>query len=555
MTQARDPRASRLTGAGERGAAAAALLVLGVAVLLPSGASGQAAYRYEARTASPAPVAEVSAGGLEWHCEGVSCTARSSGPRATVEACRALASRVGRITSYGRSGDRLEATELEACNRDSGAGPGEESGRGGEREKEGGIKVAPEVVTKAAVEANRAIARKAGAEVRVAADAATAGTAPEDLGPFTFYRLRNRGTDKLLAVSGGHVRDGASAIQWSDRGQRDVLWRPLPATKGTFKLANRNSGRMLAVSGGKPENGQNVIQWEDLDQGDVHWRLEPAGGGWLRLRNAATGKVLIVEEGMRRDGANVVQWEPLDRPYAQWRLEPADSVPVACDADRSIARRVGPDRRPDLEVQDVQVHRVQMYDGKVVALEVQALVRNVSEGTWDGHGKAGFALENGGNHLIKPGTIGNTLEGPIEPGETVRLHDVFALREHERGGRSARRVMKAIATGGASEAVKLAKSARAGDLEEWRDFWAMFVNQAADLAPLMDPGQRHTVQLQLEPLDGYDRWRSDLRLCNNFLQLSFVVDDRGVAKGFRLSRRAPESYDAFHTHTVPVSGR
>lgn len=72
-------------------------------------------------------------------------------------------------------------------------------------------------------------------------------------------------------------------------------------------------------------------------------------------------------------------------------------------------------------------------------------------------------------------------------------------------------------------------------------------------APLVSPGQRHTVQVQLEPLSGHDRWRSDVRLCNDFLQLSFVVDDRGVAKGFRLTREAPRSYGDFHRHAVPVS--
>lgn len=58
----------------------------------------------------------VTAGSLVWYCGGYRC--EISGPWAApaVGACRALAQSVGPIVSYGRSGNQLSASDLEACN-------------------------------------------------------------------------------------------------------------------------------------------------------------------------------------------------------------------------------------------------------------------------------------------------------------------------------------------------------------------------------------------------------------------------------------------------------
>lgn len=59
---------------------------------------------------------QVDANGIAWQCSGQTCTV--SGPWVTpgVPACAALASRVGAITSYGRPGAQLSASQLAQCN-------------------------------------------------------------------------------------------------------------------------------------------------------------------------------------------------------------------------------------------------------------------------------------------------------------------------------------------------------------------------------------------------------------------------------------------------------
>lgn len=546
--------------------AGAALAALLVALPTADAAAQPAVDRYTARLARPAPVASVTVGGVAWSCESVSCMAESDRDLVHVKACEALASEVGRIVAFGRSGGReLDASLLETCNDAAGVGAGgdgEAGGRDGggdaagdDRGGDGGaIPVAP--VTEKAAEQ---VARRAGDIVRADPSDAEALTEPE---PFVYYKIRNRSSGKPAAVSGGHIRNGASVIQWSDRDQPDVFWRAIPAGDDLYKLKNRNSGRFLAVSGGKRDDGQNVIQWDDDDQGDVHWRFEPAGDGHVKIRNAATGKVLIVPEGMREDGANIVQWQDVDRPHARWRLQPAADIRMECDADRSVARRVGRDTRPDLEVQDIQIKGAKVRDGDVVLLRVEALIRNRSEGTWRGPGKYAFVHESGANRLIRPGSVGALLDAPVGPGETVRVSDLFVLPREQRRQLDAGRFMKAVFTGGASEAGNAVRAVRAKYLDDDGEPTTLLEEMMRDgadappeLLPLFPAGQRQTIQVQLEPVeDRGSRWTDDLRLCNNFLQLSFVVDDRGVAKRFRFSQKGPDSYRDFHSHRVPVSG-
>lgn len=74
-------------------------------------------FDYRAETSAPARrQGNVSAGGVTWTCAANTCTTRRPGERPSVEACRALATEVGPIASFGRVGALLSATEIQQCN-------------------------------------------------------------------------------------------------------------------------------------------------------------------------------------------------------------------------------------------------------------------------------------------------------------------------------------------------------------------------------------------------------------------------------------------------------
>jgi len=58
----------------------------------------------------------VSAGGASWNCRGNRCTTKTAWTRPTVQTCKALASAVGAIQSYGTRGAGLVARDIRSCN-------------------------------------------------------------------------------------------------------------------------------------------------------------------------------------------------------------------------------------------------------------------------------------------------------------------------------------------------------------------------------------------------------------------------------------------------------
>jgi hypothetical protein len=75
-------------------------------------------YDYTAITqaATAAEQGVVKAGGLSWRCKGNRCTIRGPWPTPGMSACRALASKVGHLRSYGHAKAMLNAKQLAQCN-------------------------------------------------------------------------------------------------------------------------------------------------------------------------------------------------------------------------------------------------------------------------------------------------------------------------------------------------------------------------------------------------------------------------------------------------------
>ena len=92
-------------------------------VFLP-GVGNTADYAYTATTANPVRQSgQVQAGAFYWKCSGKACKISGPWPVPGVEACAALAAKVGAITSYGHPTRQLTKTQLAQCNSQAGSTP------------------------------------------------------------------------------------------------------------------------------------------------------------------------------------------------------------------------------------------------------------------------------------------------------------------------------------------------------------------------------------------------------------------------------------------------
>ena len=74
-------------------------------------------YAYEAELAATAQQATARAGGVDWSCSGMRCTAEARGGAVSVRGCSELARAVGPIRRYASELRQLGEKELAECNR------------------------------------------------------------------------------------------------------------------------------------------------------------------------------------------------------------------------------------------------------------------------------------------------------------------------------------------------------------------------------------------------------------------------------------------------------
>lgn len=138
-----------------------------------------------------------------------------------------------------------------------------------------------------------------------------------DLGTF---KLVNRGSGKVLDVSGGSTDDGAAVIQWPWNGGTNQRWKLLPDTDGSYRLSNAKSGKVLDSPGGSAQ-GARLDQWTDTGSDNQWWKLVPSTtSGHYRLVNVRNGWCADVADASTEDGAGIIQWPPTGGPDQDWQL-------------------------------------------------------------------------------------------------------------------------------------------------------------------------------------------------------------------------------------------
>ncbi len=173
--------------------------------------------------------------------------------------------------------------------------------------------------------------------------------------PGGFYKIRNTGTDKYLAVSGGSLVAGDPAILWTDQGQADIQWKIIPVSTSrttiVYKVKNKKSNLYLAVEGGSTTNGAQVLQWEDQGQPDIFWKIE----GKLSIEGRKIGGPENESSIMTK-----AQWQPIfTRILSGFQININNYAPDAYETTRSNVWRFA--RPNDCYIRfDGQQHRFPM---------------------------------------------------------------------------------------------------------------------------------------------------------------------------------------------------
>lgn len=124
------------------------------------------------------------------------------------------------------------------------------------------------------------------------------------------YRLVNRQSGKVLAVSGASADDKAQLAQLTDDGSGYMRWRLVKNDDGTYGIQNAATGKFadLKADADVTKNGNKIIQYEYHGESNQRWFVVPTDGGYFRIVSALSGKAMCVKDASSEENAPVIQW-------------------------------------------------------------------------------------------------------------------------------------------------------------------------------------------------------------------------------------------------------
>ncbi|MER5900006.1 non-reducing end alpha-L-arabinofuranosidase family hydrolase [Streptomyces mirabilis] len=149
----------------------------------------------------------------------------------------------------------------------------------------------------------------------------TAGTArAATVDTSASYVLVNRGSGKVLDVSGASTADGARLTQWTRTDSANQQFRFVDSGGGYYRLKAQHSGKELDVYNYSTADHADIVQWSDAGGTNQQFRLADSSDGYVRLINRNSGKAVEVENASIADGAKVVQFTDWGGANQQWQL-------------------------------------------------------------------------------------------------------------------------------------------------------------------------------------------------------------------------------------------
>jgi lysophospholipase L1-like esterase len=141
-----------------------------------------------------------------------------------------------------------------------------------------------------------------------------------------WYVLVNRGSGKVLDVSGASTADGAGLSQWIRHDNANQRFQFVDSGGGYYRLKAQHSGKVLDVLNYSAADHADIVQWGDANGTNQQFRLADSPDGYVRLINRNSGKAVEVDNASTTDGAKVVQFTDWGGANQQWQLVRATGV-------------------------------------------------------------------------------------------------------------------------------------------------------------------------------------------------------------------------------------
>lgn len=135
------------------------------------------------------------------------------------------------------------------------------------------------------------------------------------------YIIRNRGSDRVMDVSGISQDNGARIQQWGASGGDNQSFIVENIGGNEYKITAVHSNKVLDLVNGSLQNGAEIQQYDSFDNVNQRWQLIPISNNFFEIVSVRSGKALEIRNGTSTLGERVVQQSRNGFFRQQWRFE------------------------------------------------------------------------------------------------------------------------------------------------------------------------------------------------------------------------------------------
>ena len=151
-----------------------------------------------------------------------------------------------------------------------------------------------------------------------------------------FYTIANT-SGKVVEGAAGETNGGA--VQLGVYTHKETQeWAFLRVGEGVYRIKNRGTGKMLDLMMGGSADGTWLHQWEDANCSSQMWIVEPSNDGRVKLHSQlAAGKCVDVVGMSSEAGARLQIWQDVNGENQLWTIrEAAEKKPRAAKAEKAV---------------------------------------------------------------------------------------------------------------------------------------------------------------------------------------------------------------------------
>ncbi len=143
------------------------------------------------------------------------------------------------------------------------------------------------------------------------------------------YRIRNKFSNKHVAVQGLSTANGTDIVQWTNPNFDNFLFE-VKKMGHDYLIKPRFHNRILTVTGGATNNGAIVEQYDDSGMDYQRFIVRPTSDGYYKVVAKHSDRYWAIHPAVTTNGARLVQQDEGTGDNFKWSFEPATvAQPIA----------------------------------------------------------------------------------------------------------------------------------------------------------------------------------------------------------------------------------